>query len=125
MDDIFLSYLNPKKKYRGPLPSHLDVLLQLSKGLQYIHENGLVHGDIRSQNVLISYPKDNGEVVMKWTKFGLTTKLVPQKTLETIENDIRSAGLVFWSYLTRGEHLNLTIKRGIHVWCWIKVFRPI
>lgn len=60
------------KKYRGPLPSYLEVMTQLAEGLYYIHSLNLVHRDIKPHNVLIWVHPDGQSVVMKWADFGLS-----------------------------------------------------
>lgn len=57
-------------KYKGLLPSQLELMLQLSIGLDYIHNQNLVHRDIKSGNVLISF--GTGEPLAKWADFGLS-----------------------------------------------------
>ncbi|XP_046439709.1 probable serine/threonine-protein kinase irlC isoform X2 [Daphnia pulex] len=63
------------KKYRGPMPPDTEVLLQLAKGLEYIHQMGLVHRDIKPQNVLISLNFATRQVVMKWADFGFSKRV--------------------------------------------------
>lgn len=55
-----------------PMPSDREILLQLATGLQYIHSKGIVHCDIKRENVLISHRQGSGEVVLKWTAFSLS-----------------------------------------------------
>ena len=72
LDRLFLEDGDPKK-YLGPMPSTINVLLQLSKGLEYVHEQKLVHRDIKPQNVLIWVNSGkNEQVLMKWADFGLS-----------------------------------------------------
>ena len=74
LDRVFLPEID-SRKYRGPLPTQLDFMLQLSIGLEYIHAEGIIHRDIKPGNVLISL--FNEKVTMKWTDFGfakVTTK---------------------------------------------------
>lgn len=53
------------------MPSEKEVFLQLATGLAHIHETGLIHRDLKPQNVLIHV--DNGEKVqLKWADFGLS-----------------------------------------------------
>jgi serine/threonine-protein kinase/endoribonuclease IRE1 len=74
MDKLFLQEDDPKK-YRGPMPPETEVLLQLAKGLEYIHQMGLVHRDIKPQNVLISFDSATQQVVMKWADFGFSKRV--------------------------------------------------
>ncbi len=52
LEKLFLEEKDPKK-YHGPIPSEINVLIQLSTGLEYIHEMGYVHREIKPHNVLI------------------------------------------------------------------------
>jgi len=70
LDRVFLPENDPEK-YKGPLPTDIDFMLQLSLGLQYIHSENLVHRDIKPGNVLI-FRTSTGEAVMKWSDFGLS-----------------------------------------------------
>jgi serine/threonine protein kinase len=68
LEKLFLKENDPKK-YRGPMPPETEVLLQLAKGLEYIHQMGLVHRDIKPQNVLIRLDSTAQRVAMKWASF--------------------------------------------------------
>ncbi len=57
------------------MPPDTEVLLQLAKGLEYIHQRGLVHRDIKPQNVLISLNSTTQIVVMKWADFGFSKRV--------------------------------------------------
>ncbi|XP_045023640.1 uncharacterized protein LOC116920209 isoform X2 [Daphnia magna] len=72
LDQLFLDPNDPKK-YNGPMPHHIDALLQLALGLEHIHSKNLVHGDIQPENVLISVESaGKDETTLKWAKFELT-----------------------------------------------------
>lgn len=76
LEKLFLPENDPKK-YKGPIPSPANVLIQLSKGLEYIHSKKLAHRDIKPDNVLISANK-NGPVTVKWADFGLSKEVDDQ-----------------------------------------------
>ena len=67
------------------MPPKQEILLQLAKGLKYIHEMKLVHRDITPQNVLIFIDPENQQVVMKWGDFGLS-KQVNERGTFTMTN---------------------------------------
>lgn len=116
-------------KYEGaPLPSKLEVLYQIAKGLDYIHEKNIIHRDVKPPNILISKHS-----VIKLSDFGFCKKLdaessssvsgvkgtliwtAPElqdfnyeteepKTKATKASDIFATGLVFFVFLSKGIH---------------------
>ncbi|XP_032797168.2 uncharacterized protein LOC116933517 isoform X2 [Daphnia magna] len=69
---LFLKSDDPKK-YNGPMPHHIDALLQLASGLEHIHSKNLVHGDIQPENVLISVGSaGKDETTLRWANVGQT-----------------------------------------------------
>ena len=65
-----------EEKYKGELPSDLQVLHEIACGLAFIHSNNMVHRDIKPQNILISYPED-GRVWIKVADFGCAKPTKP------------------------------------------------
>ena len=49
---------------KAPLPEHvaLDLVLAATKGLVDAHKNGIIHGDIKPENILIPKPKHSGKL---------------------------------------------------------------
>ena len=72
--------------------SNKEVLLQLAQGLQYIHSQHLIHGDVKPGNILIS--SDN-PTNLKFADFGLS-KSVPK-------DEISSQEAENWSFLQGTE----------------------
>ncbi|KAG8768692.1 hypothetical protein FRC12_005427 [Ceratobasidium sp. 428] len=52
---------------RSPVVDRCQLCIDISKGVAYLHQNDMIHGDIKSANVLIS-----AEGVAKLTDFGCT-----------------------------------------------------
>ena len=70
LDQLFLEDDNAKK-YNYAVPSDLQMLYQIASGIAYIHESGLVHRDIKPQNILFSRPQSaDADVHMKVADFG-------------------------------------------------------
>ena len=79
LDKLFLKDVDPQKN-RGPMPSEINVLIQLSTGLEYIHEMGYVHLDIKPHNILIWVDSTGKQVLMKWADFGLCKPVNERKS---------------------------------------------
>ena len=47
--------------YQNELPLDVKVaaLADIAEGIQYLHKSGIIHGDIKPSNVLISEDSDN------------------------------------------------------------------
>ena len=79
LKDFFEKPENYKEQIK--LPFNYSVMLQLARGLAYIHSQKIVHRDIKPGNVLISNEGGrNPEVTMKWTDFGLSKKVNERET---------------------------------------------
>ncbi len=57
------------------MPPETEVLLQLAKGLEHIHQKELVHRDIKPENVLIWVNPNTNQVLIKWADFGLSKRV--------------------------------------------------
>jgi len=73
-------YLDEKKKNAGqgpplPLLVAIDIMLQVAEGMKYLHGRGVMHRDLKSNNVLINVVENQDEgisssVQVKLTDFG-------------------------------------------------------
>ena len=63
---------------RLPVRSALEIALQVARGLAFAHENGLVHRDVKPQNVIL-----NGDGRAKVTDFGIARSLDVQGVTQT------------------------------------------
>jgi serine/threonine protein kinase len=70
------------KTFLEKLPDHFTAMLQLAKGLEYIHSQKLIHGDIKPENVLIFEKYSGKAITLKWAYFGsLMRPLSEKKTI--------------------------------------------
>jgi len=59
--DLLMSYLR-RERNTG---SRLDIITDIASGLEYLHLNGITHGDLRSANIIVD------EGVLKLVDYGL------------------------------------------------------
>ncbi|EFX62088.1 hypothetical protein DAPPUDRAFT_337465 [Daphnia pulex] len=136
LDKLFLQE-SDSNKYRGPMQPETEVLLQLAKGLAYIHQMGLVHRDIKPQNVLISFDSATQQVVMKWADFGFSKRVNERGTFtmsdvrgtydyfapeilklldeeRSSENEVQKRGTVKSDVFAEGLVFGYFLSGGIH-----------
>ncbi len=97
----------------------LDFAIQFAWGLNYAHEQGLVHQDIKPANILIT---DNGTV--KVTDFGLArargvSEIEPENNLSTAGQSILVAsGGMTPAYASPEQASGKALSRKTDIWSW-------
>jgi serine/threonine protein kinase len=130
-------------KYKGPMPTDVQVLFQLANGLEYIHSQKILHRGVKPENILISSTKP---VQMKWSDFGLSKPVNENGSCSlsglrgtqnwmspeemsmfqseenadhmrgSVKSEIFSAGCVFIFFLLGGKHpFGEWLKISIHI----------
>uniref|UniRef100_A0A915DA40 Protein kinase domain-containing protein n=1 Tax=Ditylenchus dipsaci TaxID=166011 RepID=A0A915DA40_9BILA len=75
-----MSYLK-SKQFEVSVNEYIDFLLQISCGMDYLHNPPIIHGDLAARNVLMTYsPIDHTRFVLKISDFGLSRITKPQYT---------------------------------------------
>ncbi|KAA6370837.1 MAG: hypothetical protein EZS28_033635, partial [Streblomastix strix] len=73
-----------------PIPVIRAIMRQLLESLRLMHENGIIHRDIKGQNILLHSPPGSGLIVLKIADFGLIKeqKDVHQSTMMTVAGTV-------------------------------------
>jgi serine/threonine protein kinase len=60
-------------KFKGSMPMQLikQILRQILEGIDYIHLEGILHRDLKPQNILVNYNINLNEITIKIADFGL------------------------------------------------------
>jgi tRNA A-37 threonylcarbamoyl transferase component Bud32 len=127
LDGVRLDY---KIRRDGPLAPKVacDVVGQIAEALRYVHTRGIVHGDIKSENILLTRTPDRRRVA-KLLDFGLARTaasgdpsqiegtpeyLAPERITgapASPRSDIYALGILFWESLV--GHLPFTGMRHL------------
>ncbi|KAK4004511.1 hypothetical protein OUZ56_006245 [Daphnia magna] len=76
-------------RYKGAMPNQSQVLYQIVNGICYLHENGIIHGDLNPLNVVVA--AHSQPVRMKISDSGLT-KFSYNKQLSELVSEERTSG---------------------------------
>ncbi|KAA6367120.1 MAG: hypothetical protein EZS28_037353 [Streblomastix strix] len=73
-----------------PIPVIRAIMRQLLEGLRLMHEKGIIHRDIKGQNILLHSPPGSGLIVLKIADFGLIKeqKDILQSTMMTVAGTV-------------------------------------
>jgi len=105
-------WISGRKLYEGghevALERILDIAIQMASGLDYAHQRGLVHQDIKPANVMMT-----PDGVAKVTDFGLAKARV----LATISKKVTVMGRTL-AYCSPEQGLNEKVTRKTDIWSW-------
>jgi serine/threonine protein kinase len=131
------------------LPIRLNLVLDVSLGLEVLHLCGIIHGDIKLENVLVFENTDNSIIdrpyIAKLADFGsslfnvstpsrLSSGTQPWKAPEWREQldhkalqlaDIYSLGFVIWRIFANGKHPFLSLSQATTPKEWLKVVEDL
>ncbi|KAL2940623.1 Light-sensor Protein kinase [Bienertia sinuspersici] len=81
----------PKRRMPFSFPVAIDVMLEIAKGMEYLHSKKIYHGDLNPSNVLVK-PRNSsseGYIHAKISGFGLRgVKTVPSRNSSPNQNEI-------------------------------------
>jgi len=87
------------------------ILRQILSGIDFLHKNGIIHRDMKPQNILIANRR--GEYVPKITDFGISKKLDINKS-SIFSNSIAGAGTL--AYASPEQLGDRTIRKNADLW---------
>ncbi len=73
----------------------LDLMLQMSAGVKFLHECKLIHRDIKPSNILLA--EENGHVMVRITDFGVSRDDTGTST-KTVVGTVQFSAPEFWPF---------------------------
>lgn len=70
-DQDLSSFLYTDSSSDIPWPARIKIALDITRGLQYVHQCGFIHADLKSQNVLLTQDRASAVITAKISDFGL------------------------------------------------------
>jgi len=73
-----------------------EILYQVTKGLRYLHDVGIVHRDIKPTNIIIHAPENEDTPTIKLADFGLSKALKSGQSHYSNSNVTNPSGTIGW-----------------------------
>ncbi|KAM2647628.1 hypothetical protein TB1_000853 [Malus domestica] len=103
----------PRKRLPFSLPAAIDLMLQIARGMEYLHSKKIYHGDLNPSNILVKARgiSTEGYLQAKVSGFGLTS--VKSPTQKSTSNQNGSLPLIWYApeVLEEQEHGKSTEKK--------------
>ncbi|KAL9275541.1 Serine/threonine/tyrosine-protein kinase HT1-like protein [Drosera capensis] len=94
-------YLHQQEPHSVPLNLVLRLSLDVARGMQYLHSEGILHQDLKSENLLLGEDMVAKELILGFTS--TYRWMAPEMIKEehhTKKVDVYSFGIVLWEILT-------------------------
>lgn len=88
-----------------------NILIQILRGIGFLHKHDIIHRDIKPQNILIA--RYNGEITPKITDFGIS-KHVDNINKSIVSNSIVGAGTI--AYAAPEQLAERELKKNCDLW---------
>ena len=81
--------ISRRERQRLALEPALSLAMQISEGLAYLHESGVVHRDLSASNIFLSLDAQGGTVSAKIGDFGLSRRTAEQTSMTALIGTIQ------------------------------------
>ncbi len=129
---VFMEYLGGRdlKHYAREHISELqrnriELMLQISRGLNFLHESKIAHRDVKPENILLGPLAEGRPIVVKLTDFGLAKFHDPQDATSTMHTKLGTENYMapeFWIKTSDGKR---RYKKSVDIFALGLTFQAI
>lgn len=94
----------------------LDIFIDIAKGIKHMHDNNLIHKDIKPENIVIKFEKT--KITAKLIDFSFSEEILPYKDYAKFTNGIGTIGYIcpFLCYQEFFEKDNIKIYKSADIY---------
>ena len=100
------------RKRRLTERQHLDIMIQIAQGVEYLHSNNIIHRDIKPTNVLI---KNDNPIVAKVTDFDFSKFLEEDCDTSLMSTNVGTPAFKAPEFFLRNEQRKIEYHRNVDI----------
>ncbi len=90
-------------------------MIQIARGVDYLHCNDIIYRDIKPSNILVTTGNTTGQILIKLTDFGLSKFLDPEDETSAMSSDVGTFVFKAPEYWKTDINGKLKYKRSVDI----------
>ncbi len=103
----------------------IDIMIQICKGLEFLHNSKICHRDVKPENILIQYHDGSQQITVKLTDFGLAKFQDPDDTTSAMHTKLGTQNYMAPEFFIVQSDGNIIYHKSVDIFAVGLTFQSI